>query len=143
MGDDVYPMFDGALSDTAATGLILGGGAVGCGLLVLGLTVLAIRRGARAEALERQGGQRLRTAARSRSKRVSASTTAVDELGAHDAYPPQPYSAHEPASHKPYSRAYRVPKQDSHAASTNGHRPPDSTTAGLPTTPFPPPDDDS
>src|SRR6185312_11083219 len=36
-----------ALSDTAATGLILGGGALGCGLLVLGLTVLALRRGAR------------------------------------------------------------------------------------------------
>ena len=136
----MYPVLDGALSDTAATGLILGGGAVGCGLLVLGLTVLAIRRGARAEALERQHRQRVRATARSRA-RAAAPGTAVDEAGAHDAYPPQPYSAHEPKSHRPYSRPYRVPRQDTHGT-TNGHRPPGSTAAGIPGTPYPPPEDE-
>jgi hypothetical protein len=138
----VNPVLDGALSDTAATGLILGGGALGCGLLVLGLTVLAIRRGARAEALERQQRQRVRAAAaHSRTKR-SAAGTAVDELGAYDPYPPQPYSAQEPNSHKPYSRPYRLPRQEKPNGATNGHRPPDSTAAGIPSTPYTPPDDE-
>ena len=103
MGGGVYPVLYGALSDTAATGLILGGGALGCGMLVLGLTVMAVRRGAKAEALERRRKQQVRAAARSRSAhRANASAasagTAVDELGAHDPYPPQPYSAQEPRS---------------------------------------------
>ena len=51
----MYPSVDGALSNTASAGLILGAGAVGSGLLVLALTVLAVRRGARAAKLERLG----------------------------------------------------------------------------------------
>jgi hypothetical protein len=145
----VYPVLDGALSDTASTGLILGGGAVGCGLLVLGLTVLALRRGARAEALERERRQRVRATAHTRSKRASAAAaaaaatkgTAVGELGAHDPYPPQPYSSHEPGSHQPYSRPYRVPKQEPHAA-TNGHRPAGTNATGIPGAPYTPPDDE-
>lgn len=129
----MYAVLDSALSDTAATGLILGGGALGCGILVMGLTVLAIRRGAKAEALERRRRQQMKAAARTRATRgagsATAAGTAVDELGTHDPYPRQPYSAREPRSHQPYSRPYRVPKQEAskqgapHVA-TNGHRPP-------------------
>ena len=98
---------DGALSNSASAGLILGAGAVGSGLLVLTLTVLAVRRGARAEALERLGE---RTA-------------------------PYPRS----------SIPYELPKQDSPALAnghSNGHRPPGSSAAGIPTTPYSPPDGD-
>lgn len=126
----MVPVLDGALSNTAATGLILGGGALGAGLLVLGLTVLALRLNARDEARERDHRQQVRATARSRTSR-SAGTT-VDELGAHDPYPPQPYTPQDPGSHQPYSRPYRVPKQESHGK-TNGHRPPGS---GFPTTPY-------
>ncbi|MBR7837541.1 hypothetical protein KDL01_29955, partial [Actinospica durhamensis] len=59
----------------------------------------------------------------------------------HDPYPPQPYSTKEPRTHKPYSRPYKVPRQEQHG-STNGHRPPDSTATGIPTTPYTPPDDE-
>jgi len=86
-----------ALSDTAATGLILGGGALGCALLVLGLTVLAVRRGAREE--------------------------------------------REAKKHLPYSTPYKVPRQEQHG-STNGHRPPNSTGSGIPSTPYAPPHDE-
>ncbi|HET9171431.1 MAG TPA: hypothetical protein VFN97_18470 [Actinospica sp.] len=103
----------GALSDTAATGLILGGGALGSGLLVLGLTVLAVRRGAREE-------RRRRAAARARARRTVLRTAAAADSGPHDHYPQQPYSAAEPTSHQPYSRPYSLPRQDS-PAKTNGH----------------------
>lgn len=143
----MYAVLNVALSDTAATGLILGGGALGCGILVLGLTALAIHRGAKEEALERQQRQRVRAtalgqASAGRGKAAAAAGAAVDEPGAHDPYPPQPYSAREPRSHKPYSRPYRVPKQESPRAATNGHRPPGSSATGVPTAPFPPPDDE-
>ena len=142
MGDGVNPVLDAALSDTAATGLILGGGALGCGLLVLGLTVLAIRRGAKAEALERRE-QRVRAAAASRGRaKRSMAGTAVDELGAYDPYPQQPYSAQEPVSHQPYSRPYKLPRQEPHGATNGHHRPPGPSAAGLPGTPYPPPDDE-
>lgn len=136
MGGHVDPVLDSALSNTAATGLILGGGALGSGLLVLGLTVLALRRGAKEEARERQRRQRVRATAHSRTARSAG--TAVDELGAHDPYPPQPYSSQDPGSHQPYSRPYKVPKQESHGK-TNGHRPPGS---GFPTAPYASPEDD-
>ena len=141
----MYPTVDGALSNTAATGVILGAGALGSGLLVLTLTVLAIRRGARAEELERQRERPVRTAARSRTKRAAA-VTAVDELGAHDPYPRQPYSAGEPGSHQPYSRPYKVPKQEAHGLAnghSNGHRPPGTAATGIPTTPYAPPDEEN
>jgi hypothetical protein len=147
-----------ALTDTAATGLILGGGALGCGLLVLGLTVLAVRRGEREEqraraaqkvaaGTVRQGDEQptraTRTARTGRTGRGGRSgrSRSRAELG-HDPYPPQPYSPQEPKTHQPYSRPYKVPRQEQHG-STNGHRPPDSTGTGLPTTPYPPPDDES
>lgn len=134
MGGGVYAVLDSALSDTAATGLILGGGALGCAILVLGLTVMAIRRGAKAEALDRRRGQQAKAAARTARRAGSTSTatppassaadTDVDDPGPHDPYPRQPYSAQEPRSHQPYSRPYRVPKQEAPHAATNGHRPP-------------------
>ncbi|HTJ68271.1 MAG TPA: hypothetical protein VL551_12130 [Actinospica sp.] len=111
MGDGVYA---GALSDTAATGLILGAGALGSGLLVLGLTVLAVRRGNREEELRRRG-----EAERARARRTAA-RIALIEPGAHDPYPQQPYSPTEPKSHQPYSRPYKLPRQGSLGA-TNGH----------------------
>lgn len=109
----MYPGVDGALlgsgalSDTASAGLILGAGAVGSGLLVLGLTVLAVRRGARAAERERLG----------------------ERSGAY------------PRSSIPY----KLPEQDSPALAngrSNGHRPPGSPTAEIPTTPYSPPEGD-
>jgi len=107
----LHPGVEGALSNTAATGLILGSGAIGSGLLVLGLTVLAIRRGARAEREQRR---------RAATTRARATGRATDAPGGHDPYPRQPYSAAEPTSHRPYSRPYKVPEQGSPGL-TNGH----------------------
>jgi hypothetical protein len=130
----VDPMVSGALSQAAAAGLTLGAGAAGCGLLVLGLTALAVRRGARAE--------RPRKPARAGTTGAAAPGPEPDaaavETGTHDPYPPQPYSAHEPRSHKPYSRPYRMPRQGQHGT-TNGHSP----GAGLPSNPYSPPGDES
>jgi hypothetical protein len=140
-----------ALSETASTGLILGGGALGCGLLVLGLTVLAVRRGAKEE-------QDARTA-----QRVAAGAVKAKQRGGrparpgrpgrggrgrpgpeppHDPYPRQPYSPQEPKSHQPYSRPYKLPRQEQYG-STNGHRPPDSAATGIPATPYTPPEDEA
>lgn len=144
-----------ALSDTAATGLILGGGALGCGLLVLGLTVLALRRGAREEqdarpaakvvagAVQQGGGRPARGSRGGRAGRAGRPARGWrsrpgSELG-HDPYPQQPYSSQEPKTHKPYSRPYKVPRQEQHG-STNGHRPPDANGT-IPTGPYTPPDD--
>jgi hypothetical protein len=111
-----------ALSGTAATGLILGAGALGSGLLVLGLTVLAVRRGNRAEREQlRLRGESERAAALTRGERTAGRIT-LTEPGSHDPYPQQPYSAAEPGSHRPYSRPYTPPMQDSLGA-TNGHAP--------------------
>jgi hypothetical protein len=114
-----------ALSGSAATGLILGAGALGSGLLVVGLTVLAVRRGNREEELRRRGTApaaartRARAAARAGGKRA-AEPDAPIVPGEHDPYPRQPYSAAEPGSHQPYSRPYKLPRQDSLGAG-NGH----------------------
>lgn len=116
-GKGVRPL-PGALSDTVATGLILGGGALGSALLVLGLTVLAVRRGNRAEAAER--------------RRAAVARALRDRMAAppdHDPYPQQPYSPREPTSHQPYSRPYTLPKQGSAGVSNghlNGHRAPEN-----------------
>lgn len=112
----MYPSVDGALgsgalSNTASAGLILGAGAVGSGLLVLTLTVLAVRRGARAAERER------------RQERLG------ERSGAY------------PRSSIPY----KIPKQDSPALAngrSNGHRPPGSPAAEIPTTPYSPPEGD-
>jgi hypothetical protein len=146
-----------ALTDTAAAGLILGGGALGCALLVLGLTLLALRRSAREEEQARsaqkvaagavgQGdGQATRAVRGGRAGRAGrggrAGRSRRSEF-AHDPYPQQPYSSQEPKTHQPYSRPYKVPRQEEYGR-TNGHRPPDSNGTGLPTTPYTPPDDES
>ena len=100
-GGPVQPGVESALSNTASAGLILGGGALGCAVLVVGLTVLAVRR-------------------RASEEPVHPEQAARNEPGAHDAYPQQPYSAAEPASHRPYSKPYTVPEQDA-AGLRNGH----------------------
>ena len=117
-----------ALSDGAATVLIIALGAGGSFAVVLLATVLTIRRSARKAARER--------------KREMAT---VGGGNGQDAYPPQPYSPREPKSHRPYSRPYRIPRQDSgHAhGSTNGSRPTGSPGTGVPTAPWPPKDDES
>ena len=135
-----------ALSDNAAAGLILGGGALGCGLLVFGLTMLAVRRSAREEQEERATQKVVAGAVGQRPGRARGRGARAGRVGAgveapHDPYPPQPYSTREPHTHKPYSRPYKVPRQEQHG-STNGHRPPDSTATGIPTTPYTPPDDE-
>ena len=136
-----------ALSETASTGLILGGGALGCGLLVLGLTVLALRRGAREEqnarsaqkvhagAVGQRGGRPVRGGRGGRGGRGAGAQLP------HDPYPSQPYSPQEPKTHKPYSRPYKLPRQEQHG-STNGHRPPGPAATGIPTTPYTPPEDE-
>ena len=112
-----------ALSDGAATGLIIAAGAGGSFALVLGITLVTIRRAERRAA---------------RSERRMASVGAGN---GRDTYPSQPYSQDEPRSHRPFSRPYTIPRQDSHGA-TNGSRPADSAGAGLPTAPWPPSNDE-
>jgi len=119
-----------ALSDGAATGLIIALGAGGSFAVVLLATLLAIRRSKRSE----------RKAARAREREMAT----VGGGNGQDAYPPQPYSARDPKSHRPYSRPYRIPRQDSgHThGPTNGSRPAGSTGTGVPTTPWPPTNDE-
>ena len=112
-----------ALSDGAATGLIIAAGAGGSFALVLGITLLTVRLA------ERRAARRDRRMA------------AVGAGNGRDTYPPQPYSPDEPTSHRPFSRAYQIPRQDSHGA-TNGSRPAGSAGAGLPTAPWPPQNDE-
>jgi len=112
-----------ALSDGAATGLIIAAGAGGSFALVLGITLFAIRRAERKAA---------------RSDRRMA---AIGVGNGPDTYPPQPYSSNEPHTHRPFSRAYKIPRQDAHGA-TNGSRPAGSAGAGLPTAPWPPQSDE-
>jgi len=110
-----------ALSDGAATGLIIAVGAGGSFVLVLAVTVLTMRRSERKATRDRQ-------------------MATVGGGNGQDAYPPQPYSSNEPHSHRPYSRPYRIPRQDSGGHTpTNGSRPAGST--GVPTAPWPPKDD--
>lgn len=112
-----------ALSDAAATGLIIAAGAGGSFALVLGVTLVAIRRAERKAA---RGDRRM---------------AAVAAGNGRDTYPSQPYSPDEPHSHRPFSRGYKIPRQDSHGA-TNGSRPAGPAGAGLPTAPWPPQNDD-
>ena len=113
-----------ALSDGAATGLIIALGAGGSFLVVVLATVLTVRRSERKAARERQ-------------------LATVGGGNGQDAYPPQPYTPKEPKSHRPYSRPYRIPRQDAGQAhgSTNGSRPAGSTGTGVPTAPWPPKND--
>lgn len=139
-----------AMADTTATGLIVALGAGGSFVLVLALTIRAARvsnRAGRAAAGQAQAAQarpgraRTRTRTRTRGGRSGASAGAGVKTAKVDAYPPQPYSAHEPTSHGPYSRPYRVPAQDEQhgRAQTNGHRP--NGPVGVPTTPWDPTED--
>jgi hypothetical protein len=110
-----------ALSNEAATGLIIAAGAGGSFALVLALTLLTVRRSERKVA---------------RREREMASVGAGN---GRDTYPPQPYSPHEPHSHRPFSRPYQIPRQESaHGTTTNGSRPTGSTGAELPMAPWPP-----
>lgn len=136
-----------AMSDATATGLIAVLGIGGSFALVLGLTIWAARqsnRARRAERTGRAGGGPARVpragTARTRTRTRSRGAAGVDTTG-YDPYPPQPYSVREPASHKPYSRPYRVPAPDPHQghAETNGHRP--GGPVGVPTTPWSPSED--
>lgn len=112
-----------ALSDAAATGLIIAVGAGGSFALVVILTLLTMRHSDRKAAHARE-------------------LATVGGGNGNDAYPAQPYSPDEPRSHRPYSRAYRIPRQDNGHGYTNGSGPAGSTGTGLPTTPWPPQEDD-
>jgi hypothetical protein len=112
-----------ALSDGAATGLIIAVGAGGSFALVLVLTLLTTRRSER-KAVRAREGQMARVG------------------GGQDAYPPQPYSPDEPRSHRPYSRQFRIPRQDNGHGSTNGSRPTGGAGSGIPMAPWPPKEDD-
>ena len=114
-----------ALSDGAATGLIIGIGAGGSLLLVLAATVISVRRSVRKTSRDRE----------------LATVGGGKGQDGPDAFPPQPYSPDEPRSHRPYSKPYQIPRQDNGRASTNGHRPADSGGSGVPMTPWPPTND--
>jgi hypothetical protein len=115
-----------ALSDGAATGLIIAIGAGGSLLLVLVATIVSVRRSARKTSRDRE------------MARVGGGKADDGQ----DAFPPQPYSPDEPRSHRPYSKPYQIPRQDHGRASTNGHRPAESSGTGVPTTPWPPTNDE-
>ncbi len=114
-----------ALSDGAATGLVIAAGAGGSFALVLVLTLMTVRRSERKAA----------HAPESRMATVGAAK-------GQDAYPPQPYSPDEPRSHRPYSRPYRIPRQDNGHGATNGTRPNGSAGTGIPMKPWPPQEDE-
>ena len=130
---------DLAMSDSAATGLIVGLGVGGSFVLVLALTIRAARQSNRAGAAA--AGRARAAQGRSGRLRTRPHGGADVQTGGHDRYPQQPYSAAEPASHRPYSRPYRVPAQDEQLgrAQTNGHRP--TGPVGAPTTPWSPTED--
>lgn len=111
-----------ALSDGAATGLIIAIGAGGSFLLVVVATIVSMRRSVRKMSRDR----------------AMATVGGGKPDDGQDAFPPQPYSADEPRSHRPYSKQYQIPRQDNGRASTNGHRPAESSGTGVPTTPWPP-----
>ncbi len=114
-----------ALSDGAATGLVIAAGAGGSFALVLVLTLMTVRRSER------------------KAARTPESQMATVGAGkGQDAYPPQPYSPDEPRSHRPYSRPYRIPRQDNGHGATNGTRPNGSPGTGLPMKPWPPQEDE-
>lgn len=113
-----------ALSDGAATGLIIAIGAGGSFLLVVAATLISMRRSVR------------KTASREREMAT------VGGGNGQDAFPPQPYSKDEPRSHRPYSKSYQIPHQDAGRASTNGHRPAESSGTGMPMAPWPPTNDE-
>jgi hypothetical protein len=113
-----------ALSDGAATGLIIAAGAGGSFALVLGITLFTVRRA------ERRVARRERKMA------------AVGAGNGRDTYPPQPYSPDDPRSHRPFSRTYQIPRQEGQHGATNGSRPAGSTGKGLPTAPWPPTNDE-
>ena len=111
-----------ALSDGAATGLIIAVGAGGSFALVLVLTLLTVRRSER-------------RAIRTRQNHMAT----VGGGDGQDAYPPQPYSANEPRSHRPYSRQFRIPRQENGHGAKNGSRPTGgSTGTEIPMAPWPP-----
>ena len=96
-----------ALSDTAATDLVLGFGVGGSLALVVGLTWLASRR-SRQEARDRE---RARHPAAVGARGEVPGQTRVARSMDGDGYPPQPYSEAEPHSHRPYSRPYANPRR--------------------------------
>lgn len=112
-----------ALSDAAATNLIIAVGAGGSFALVLVLTLVTMRRSERKASRARQ-------------------MATVGGREGQDAYPPQPYSTDDPRTHRPYSRPYRIPRQDSGHGSTNGSRPSGPAGTSLPTAPWPPKNDE-
>jgi hypothetical protein len=116
-----------ALSDGAATGLIIAIGAGGSFLLVVVATLVSMRRSVR------------KTTSRDREMATVGGGTGHD---GEDAFPPQPYSQDEPRSHRPYSKPYQIPHQDTGRASTNGHRPAESSGTGMPMAPWPPKNDE-
>ena len=117
------PQFE-ALSDGAATGLIIAVGAGGSFLLVVVVTLITMRRSVHKTSRDRE------------------MATVGGGGNGQDAFPPQPYSPDEPRSHRPYSRQYRIPHQDTGHASTNGHRPAESSDSGVPMAPWPPKNDE-
>ena len=114
-----------ALSDGAATGLIIAIGAGGSFLLVLVATLVSMRRSVRKTSHDRE-----------------MATVGGGNGNGQDAFPPQPYSPDEPRSHRPYSKPYQIPRQDTGLASTNGHRPAESSGTGMPMAPWPPKNDE-
>lgn len=114
-----------ALSDGAATGLIIAVGAGGSFVLVVLVTVITMRRSEHKTTQDRQ-----------------MATVGGGSGEGQDAFPPQPYSPDEPRSHRPYSRPYQIPRQDAGRPSTNGHRPAESSGTGMPMAPWPPKNDE-
>lgn len=123
------PHFE-ALSDGAATGLIIAIGAGGSFLLVVVAMMVTTRRSVRKTSQDREMAT------------VGGGKRRGEGQAQQDAYPPQPYSPDEPRSHRPYSKPYQIPRQDNGRASTNGHRPAESSGTGVPTAPWPPKNDE-
>lgn len=143
----LQPVHVGAAAGGTAAKLLLATGIAGA--LLFTVSLLSLMKRSEREHAPQKAPERLQKVpyddASSASTAITASA-APPAAAAADAYPPQPYSEKEPGSHRPYSRPYEIPRQSDGKAATNGNGsgprgsnglPP----AGIPTTPWQPPEE--
>ncbi|HEY3870349.1 MAG TPA: hypothetical protein VGM10_18430 [Actinocrinis sp.] len=141
------PVHIGAFAGGTATKLLLATGIAGA--LLFTVSLLSLMKRSAQERTPQKAPERLQKVPHDEASAARASESAAPSATtAADAFPPQPYSEQEPDSHRPYSRAYEIPRQsEGGKAATNGngsrpHGSNDLPPAGIPTTPWRPPKDD-
>jgi hypothetical protein len=126
-----------AMSDGAATALIAGASAGGSFAVVLAAMIISLRRSQQRPRRPRRRRARRRTEVFDGDSRIAGSGSGPFP----DPFPQQPYSPAEPASHRPYSRPYKVARREPPHGATNGSRPTGSDSPDGPLVPWAPPDE--